>query len=134
MTANLNWLLETAVKCGCMTAKDAAEARSVKNIVLKRYLRTVVSHAKDTPFLDAIDQYVVMMSQIRAAGSNLFAIRTYDKGTVDLDKTLLNQTFVKWCLLPFKGALSKPKTSKTNKQERPPHPELDEVWTHPTTT
>ena len=132
MSANLNWLLDLAVARGALKQTEAAPAREQKNLCVKRYLQTVLQPEHDAPFLSAIEQYVVMMSQIRAAGSklaNLFAIRAFEANEVNLEDTLLDQTFVKWCLLPFKGSLIvTKKTSDVDAEDPPPFPELAATW------
>ena len=132
MSANMNWLLDLAVSRGVMTQDETTPAREHKNISVKRYLQTVLRPEQDAPFLAAIEQYVVMMSQIRAAGSklvNLFAIRAFEANTVNLADTLIDQTFVKWCLLPFKGSLVVTKATVDNViEEPPPFPELAAAW------
>ena len=80
-TANKNWLLLEAVRRGALTREEADPAKEYTNIVVKRYLRSVVSPEKDAAFLGALDEYVSMMSRIRAAGSklgNLFAMLAFD--------------------------------------------------------
>lgn len=124
-TANKNWLLIEAVRRGALTREEADAAMDSKNIVVKRYLRSVVSSEKDAKFLGALDAYVSMMSRVRAAGSklgNLFAMRAYDNDDLVLDDTFLDQTFVKWMLLPFKGGLN------ALAQATPPHPGLAALW------
>ena len=124
-TANKNWLLLEAVRRGALTREEADPAKEYTNIVVKRYLRSAVSPEKDAAFLGALDEYVSMMSRIRAAGSklgNLFAMRAYDNDDLALDDSFLDQTFVKWMLLPFKGAVS------GAAQATPPHPGLSALW------
>jgi hypothetical protein len=127
--ASTNWLIDAAVRCGVVSDAEAVASRETRQIVLKRYLRTCLA---DGATLLALDEYVKMASSVRSAGSqllNLFAIHAYDAGWLDgahvLDvsgaavarsagdgdkdfvaRTLVDQTFLKYTLLPFKSALS----------------------------
>lgn len=125
-TANTNWLVQEALKRRCIDANVAQASWEYDKIVVKRYLGSVLTPRKDAGLLHAIEEYVKMMSRIRAAGSkllNIFAIRAIDSGRdIDLKSTLLDQTFVKWALLPLKGEASKRKAAE------PPHPELAALW------
>ena len=50
---------------------------------------------------------------------------------VNLEDTLLDQTFVKWCLLPFKGSLIVTKrtlAADLDTEDPPPFPELAAAW------
>ena len=127
-TANKNWLLGTALRCNKITPEEYLASLEKHHVTVKRYLRTVVDPIKDSAMLNTIDIYVQMMSKIRAAGSrllNMVAIRDYEAGLLSVKKTFLNQTFVKWALLPFKGEVSgvRPTTVPTMR-----FPRLAEAW------
>ena len=123
--------LELAKANNLVSELEYERTREIENAVRKRYLRTMV---KDEAFLEAIDKYVVASSLIRAAGSklaNLFALEAYERGLLNdgdpefLKRTLLNQTFVKYCLLPFKSAI--PGDGDAQNAE-PANPMLSGLW------
>jgi len=109
--ASRRTLLEAAKVAGLVKAHEYDNTVETANICVKRYLRSLVS---DPKWLDALDQYVIMASQVRALGSklvNLFAIRGIQHNWFTepdfLKKSLLNQTFIKYAFLPFKHELSR---------------------------
>ena len=130
--ASKNWLLDEALKRSLISLEQRNASLEEENIVLKRYLRTGLDVKKHPKLVTAIDNYVAMASCIKAAGTqllNLFAIHSYDAGLFDggfaldaagrvvrrpscekgqfVNDTFLDQTFVKYALLPFKSAVSR---------------------------
>ena len=127
-SANKNWLLGTALRCKRITPEEYVASLEKQHVTIKRYLQTLVDPVKDADLLAAIDSYVRMASKIRAAGSrllNLAAIWDYENECLDVKNTLLDQTYVKWGLLPFKGDVSgkSPRTVPTGS-----YPHLAKVW------
>lgn len=118
-----NWLVDLAYREGVITRLERDRSYDYDFITLKRYLRSLVTEQR---LLDAIDTYVQLASCVRAAGSklaNLFAITAFEEGRFGkglLEDTLLSQTFVKYCLLPFKSELSGSKAA--------PNADLQRVW------
>lgn len=112
-TVNKNWLVRRAAQAGVITPQQEVASLEKDIIVRKRYLASLV---KNPAVLDAINAYVKLASQVRAAGSvlaNLFAIEAFEAGNFHgadadafIENTLLDQTFVKYLMLPFKAVIS----------------------------
>jgi hypothetical protein len=169
-TASKNWLVGEAARRGLLSSDEETASVERDNIVIKRYLRTVLDERDDARILWSLDEYVKMASKVRCAGSqllNLFAIKAFDEGWLGddglarwfpaeasaeasaeagddagadeaddaehdeegeggaagsssrrrrpapaprpkgfIERTLLDQTFVKYALLPFKASLT----------------------------
>ena len=110
---NKNWLVDLAAGAGIVTPQQRAASMDKQIIVRKRHLRTLV---QDPVLLRKLDIYVQLASRVRAVGSkvlNLFAITSFEEGAFSgagadafIERTLLDQTFVKYGMLPFKGVIS----------------------------
>ena len=111
---NKNWLVDVAAEVGFITPEQRGASMDKEIIVRKRYLRTLVD---DDAVIGMLDVYVKLASRVRAAGSkvvNLFAMSAFDSGLFDGDAadqfikdTLLDQTFIKYCMLPFKADIGR---------------------------
>ena len=105
-------IAQFALDSQLVTQSEFNDSVTQQVISRKRYLRSVVTNPV---WLDITDDYVQLASFVRSAGSklaNLFAIEAYERGWLDgpsdtfVGATLLDQTFVKYLLLPFKSRLS----------------------------
>lgn len=122
---NQHDLLLQAKEQNLLSALEIERSTPQQSLCVKRYLRTLVQNER---LLSAIDRYVCMASKVRSVGSllaNLFALTALEnnwfaEAGCSLDDTLFDQTFVKYCLLPFKASL-------TNEPDNI-HPKLQLVW------
>ena len=110
--ASMNLLLDVALAHDVISREEYDVSSLYEIKTLKRYVGSVV---KDAGVLSALDSYVIKASQVYAAGSkvaNLFAVEAFDGGLFDgaegdafFSASLLDQTFVKYLMMPFKAVL-----------------------------
>lgn len=80
-----------------------------KVTTIKRYLRTIIEHK---PTLKAINEYVKTYSQLFSTGSkfyNAFLLYCFENKLINSENNcqqIIEQTFLKYTLLPFKNELS----------------------------
>ena len=80
-----------------------------KVTTIKRYLRSIIKHLET---LNVINNYVMVYSQVYSIGSkfyNAFLLYCFENNLITTEndcKTIIDQTFIKYALLPFKSELS----------------------------
>jgi hypothetical protein len=119
-------LAKEAFHRGLISLKDCIDANGGSVTTLKRYLYTLV---EDEPTREAIDTYVIWYSSIYSVASkviNAFLCYCWENKLLNdptfIKDVLLDQTQVKYMVLPFKQELTGAKNSKGA------HPVFQQFW------